>query len=69
MSADLDQWAPHMTTDRAADIRFGKAEGNVMSSEWMAYAVGLWHAAGDKKFTFAEAVKQTAVHFMVGEQP
>lgn len=52
-----------------ADLRFGPARGNAMSPEWMAYAVGLWHQAGDKRLTFADAMRQTVVHFMVeGEQ-
>ena len=49
----------------APDLRFGPAPGNTMSPAWMAYAVGLWHQAGTGKLSFADAVKATAVHFMV----
>ena len=52
-----------------ASIRFRPGQGGEMSPEWAAYMLNLWWAARDKKLAFAEAVKLTVVHFMVGEQP
>lgn len=51
------------------DVRFRPGQGGEMTHEWMAYAANLWWKAGDKKLTFAEAMRQTAVHFLVGDQP
>lgn len=51
------------------DVTFRPGPGGAMTTEWAAYAMNLWWKAGDKKLSFAEAVKQTALHFMVGDQP
>ena len=70
MAADLTQWPVEiMGDDRSADIRFRAGTGGEMSPAWASYMLNLWWRAGDKKLAFAEAVKQTAVHFMVGDQP
>ena len=55
--------------DPPYDIKFRPGQGGEMSPEWAAYMLNLWWAARDKKLAFAEAVKLTVVHFMVGEQP
>lgn len=47
------------------DLRFGPAPGNTMSPPWAAHMLTLWFQAGDKRITFADAVRSTAVHFMV----
>lgn len=49
----------------AADLRFGPAPGNTMSPPWAAHMLALWFQAGSGKLPFADAVKATAVHFMV----
>lgn len=68
MSATVDQWAAPDFAPPAPNIRFRDGTGGEVSPEWAAHMLGLWYAARDKKLSFAEAVKATAVHFMVGEQ-
>lgn len=47
------------------DLRFGSAPGNTMSPAWAAHMLGLWFQAQGQKITFADAIRSTAVHFMV----
>lgn len=57
--------APWETADTPAEIVFGQAPGNRMSPAWAAYVLRLWHQANGGKLSFADAMKQAVVHFMV----
>ena len=70
MATEVDPWkVPTEFPPAVEDIRFRPGQGGTMTPEWAAYMLNLWWSARDKKLAFAEAVKLTVVHFMVGEQP
>lgn len=67
MSIDTEHLNGHAPPVR--DNRFRPGRGGEMTQEWGDYMLNQWWAARDKKLTFAEALKATALHFMNEPQP